>query len=57
MQLALLNFFHDIFSDKMRKHVSQADALGCQGNISENGVRYALWESMLKYLHRGKYHI
>lgn len=40
MQLAVLNFSHDIFSDKMRKHVSQAAALGCQGNISENGVCY-----------------
>lgn len=35
MQLAVLDFSHDILSDKMRKHVSQAAALGCQGNITE----------------------
>lgn len=38
VQLAVLNFSPDILSDKMRKHISQASSVGCQGNISENGV-------------------
>lgn len=38
VQFAVLIFSHDILSDEMRKHVSQAAALGCQGNISGNGV-------------------
>lgn len=41
MQLRVLNSSPDVLSDKMRKHLSQAAALGCQGNVSENGVLYA----------------
>lgn len=52
--LAVVNRSYDIFYDRMRKLVSQAAALGCQGNICESGECNAVRKGVLRYMRRGK---